>query len=241
MVSKPGALWKRKCKEDLMLTHKRIAQMVGLITAALLVFLAFPIQTSFAASSNQTVGAIGGWVNQIFEKVWAQVKETEKSKQKENRQQSPSKGNNQTNPKPNEKKDTNKKEEQSSVLLADQIIKTGEKYLGTPYQYGAPAGQTRTFDCSSFTQYVYKQYGISLPRSSRQQAQVGITVPRSQIQKGDLLFFKTSTSKGQIGHVAIYAGNNRVLHTWGPGGVRYDQLSTKWLDQGYITAKRVIK
>jgi cell wall-associated NlpC family hydrolase len=126
------------------------------------------------------------------------------------------------------------------AIVADQIIKTGEKFLGTPYKFGSPSGYTKTFDCSSFVQYVYGVNGIKLPRSSRQQAQVGQTIPRSQIQKGDLLFFTTSHSNGQIGHVAIYAGNNRVLHTWGPGGVRYDSLDTAWLKYGYVTAKRVI-
>lgn len=129
---------------------------------------------------------------------------------------------------------------QPNVKLADRILLTGEKYLGTPYQYGARSGQTNTFDCSSFVQHVYRQHGIALPRSSRQQSQVGTYVPRNQLQKGDLLFFKLRGSN-QIGHVAIYAGNNRVLHTWGPGGVRYDSLSAGWLDQGYVSAKRVIK
>jgi cell wall-associated NlpC family hydrolase len=126
------------------------------------------------------------------------------------------------------------------MMIADKIIQTGEKYLGTPYQYGAPAGQTRTFDCSSFVQFVYGQNGINLPRSSREQAHVGQTVPLSQIQKGDLLFFTAGRSDGQIGHVGIYAGNNKVLHTWGPGGVRYDSLNTPWLKQTLVLAKRVI-
>jgi cell wall-associated NlpC family hydrolase len=126
------------------------------------------------------------------------------------------------------------------MMIAEKIIQTGEKYLGTPYQYGSPAGQTNTFDCSSFVQFVYGQNGINLPRSSREQAHVGQTVPLSQIQKGDLLFFTAGRSDGQIGHVAIYAGNNKVLHTWGPGGVRYDNLNTPWLKQTVVLAKRVI-
>lgn len=128
-----------------------------------------------------------------------------------------------------------------SSTLADKIIQTGEKYLGTPYQYGAKSGQTKTFDCSSFTQYIFGVNGIKLPRASRQQATVGTYVPRGQIQKGDLLFFRTSSSGQSIGHVAVYAGDNKVLHTWGPGGVRYDRLSTNWLDKGYVTAQRVIQ
>lgn len=123
--------------------------------------------------------------------------------------------------------------------VADKIIKTGEKYLGTPYKYGAPYGQTNTFDCSSFTKTVFAENGITLPRSSRQQAQVGTPVSKNNLQKGDLIFTSTSYSSN-ISHVAIYAGNGKVLHTYGPGGVRYDTFKGSWLDRAFITARRVI-
>ncbi|MDN4592972.1 C40 family peptidase [Polycladomyces subterraneus] len=129
----------------------------------------------------------------------------------------------------------------STASLADRIIQTGEKYLGTPYKYGAPSGQTRYFDCSLFVQTVFKENGINLPRSSREQALVGTYVPRDQLQKGDLVFFTAGRSDGKIGHVGIYAGNNKILHTYGPGGVRYDSMSTPWLDKTYVTARRVIR
>lgn len=126
--------------------------------------------------------------------------------------------------------------------VADRIIATGERYLGIPYRLGAPAGSTNVFDCSSFTQYVFKQNGITIPRSSRQQVNVGTFVPKGQWQVGDLLFFSTRASgPGKVGHVGIYAGNGKILHTFGnPRGVTYDNLNTAWLKQGYITARRVI-
>ncbi|MDQ0416720.1 cell wall-associated NlpC family hydrolase [Croceifilum oryzae] len=141
------------------------------------------------------------------------------------------------------KKGTSVTSGQSTVTVADKIIATGEKYLGTPYKYGAPSGQTKVFDCSTFTQYVFGQYGIKLPRTSASQyASVGTPVSKSNLQVGDLLFFSSSKSgKGKVGHVGIYAGNNRILHTYGQGGVRYDSLSTKWLAASYIGAKRVLK
>lgn len=130
---------------------------------------------------------------------------------------------------------------QSTVTLADKIIKTGEKYLGTPYQFGAPSGQTRVFDSSSFVQYVFGKNGIKLPRTSSQQSTVGTYVKKTNLQVGDLLFFRTSKSNGKVGHVGIYAGNNKILHTYGPGGVRYDDLNTKSFAKYYLGAKRVIK
>lgn len=115
------------------------------------------------------------------------------------------------------------------------------KIPGDSYKYGAPSGQTRYFDCSLFVQTVFKENGIKLPRSSREQARMGTYVPRGQLQKGDLVFFTAGRSDGQIGHVGIYAGNNKILHTYGPGGVRYDSMSTPWLDKTYVTARRVIR
>jgi cell wall-associated NlpC family hydrolase len=126
--------------------------------------------------------------------------------------------------------------------LTDRIITTGEKYLGVRYEFGAPAGRTDVFDCSSFTQQVFKENGIKLPRSSRQQAKVGTYVPKDQLKKGDLIFFWTrATGRGNIGHVGIYAGDGKVLHTYAkPYGVTYTDLDAKWMKETYITARRVL-
>lgn len=135
----------------------------------------------------------------------------------------------------------NTQQQAKSSALADRIIQTGEKYLGTPYKFGASSNQTNYFDCSSFVQRVFRENGINLPRNSRQQSKVGTYVPRNQLRKGDLVFFTTSRYPDRISHVGIYAGNNKLLHTWGPGGVRYDDMSkTRWLRERYVTARRVI-
>ena len=145
-------------------------------------------------------------------------------------------------PKPEPQPQPQQPEPQEPVQysVADKVIASGEKYLGTPYKYGAPYGQTNTFDCSSFTKTVFAENGITLPRSSRQQATVGTPVSKSQLKKGDLIFTSTSYSSN-ISHVAIYAGNGKVLHTYGPGGVRYDNFKGSWLEKRFITARRVIK
>jgi len=125
--------------------------------------------------------------------------------------------------------------------LADKIIATAEKYLGTPYLYGASSSTTKYFDCSSFTQQVFEENGISLPRSSREQVTVGNYVAKSNLQKGDLVFFSTPSSNGAVGHVAIYAGNGKIIHTYGSPGVTYSDLNSTWWRSHYITARRVIK
>ncbi|SMO77762.1 C40 family peptidase [Melghirimyces algeriensis] len=129
-------------------------------------------------------------------------------------------------------------QEEANDSFGDQVIATGEKYLGVPYKFGAEYPSSGKFDCSSFTQYVFAKHGVKLPRTSRQQSKVGVEVPRSQMQKGDLVFFKLKGRSG-IRHVGIYAGNGKLLHTWGPGGVRYDEMSDRWLDWGFVKATRV--
>lgn len=123
----------------------------------------------------------------------------------------------------------------AAATTAQSIISTGERYLGTPYRFGAHTGNTGTFDCSSFVKYVYEQNGISLPRSSRQQSQVGTYVPRDQLMPGDLVFFYSP-----IHHVAIYIGNGKILHTYGAPGVTISDMSHGWWSSHYTTARRVL-
>jgi cell wall-associated NlpC family hydrolase len=130
-------------------------------------------------------------------------------------------------------------------MLADQIISTGLKFIGTPYVFNAPSYRTDIFDCSSFTQYVFSVNGIPLPRNSRQQFLTGTPVPFQRIQKGDLLFFTTKKRKkrkgvSKIGHVGIYLGNNQMLHTYRQGKkVTISELNSLW-EKNFIGAKRVL-
>jgi lipoprotein Spr len=121
------------------------------------------------------------------------------------------------------------------AATADNVITTGQHFMGVPYKFGAKSGRTDRFDCSSFTQYVFKQNGIKIPRSSRQQSKVGKYVPRSKLQPGDLVFFYSP-----IHHVAIYMGNGKLLHTFGKPGVTVTSLNSGWWNSHYNTARRVI-
>lgn len=249
-----------------MLNTKKLKKVTVTLAASLIVTFSIPAGISHAATITPESQAVSssGLLQSIFERVGLQLdgkaSDVEKIKAKPisnssedsvNRTPVSNPSENSTNltpvsnptttPTTSPTADESNKEQTTNLALADQIIKTGEKYLGTPYKFGAPSGQTNVFDCSSFVQYVYGKHGIDLPRTSRQQSKVGTTVPRSQLQKGDLMFFKTSSSGGEVGHVGIYAGDNKILHTWGPGGVRYDSLSTPWLKEGFLVAKRVIK
>jgi cell wall-associated NlpC family hydrolase len=105
---------------------------------------------------------------------------------------------------------------------ARRVVPRGENYLGVRYVYG---GSTpKGFDCSGFVQYVYSLEGVKLPRTSRQMAGSGIAIDRKAMAVGDLMLF---AQDGPISHVALYAGNGRIIHSSSSGnGVRYDDLNT---------------
>jgi cell wall-associated NlpC family hydrolase len=128
----------------------------------------------------------------------------------------------------------------SATSKGSSVISIGKRYLGTPYKFGATSGQTRNFDCSSFTQYVFKKVGVNLPRTSQQQARVGSYVSRSNLRAGDLVFFSIPGKPGVIHHVAIYMGNNKLLQTYGAGGVRITDIHSGTWSSRYMTARRVL-
>ncbi|SFS30960.1 C40 family peptidase [Marininema halotolerans] len=166
-------------------------------------------------------------------------KQSSKKKKPSKKKQEPSDKEKPSTEKKPSKKKTKPTTPVTSDAFGDRIIATGDKYLGTPYKWGAKVGNTSSFDCSSFTKYVFGQNGVKLPRGARDQGKVGTKVSRSQLKKGDLVFFKLKKTNGKIGHVGIYAGDGKVLHTWGRGGVRYDKMSAAWLDWGFLYGTRV--
>lgn len=131
----------------------------------------------------------------------------------------------------------------SAAVVAQRTLAAGEDYLGTRYLWGGSAPD-RGFDCSGFVQYVFRRNGIELPRVSRDQAHAGAPVPTriEALQPGDLLFFASNGSR--IDHVAIYAGDGRILHASNSAGaVRYDDLSSRrgsWYVRHMVSARRVI-
>ncbi|QJD82983.1 C40 family peptidase [Cohnella herbarum] len=128
----------------------------------------------------------------------------------------------------------------ATTSTADSVIATGKKFLGVPYEFGASSNKTTAFDCSSFTQYVFKQNGVSIPRSSKEQSKVGTFVSRDQLQPGDLVFSDTNRD-GVINHVSIYIGNDQLLHTYRVGiGVTISTFTGSSWDKTYVTARRVL-
>jgi len=126
-----------------------------------------------------------------------------------------------------------------SASTANKLVNFADNYLGTPYRFGASTSTTRYFDCSSFTKHVFKQFGYNLPRTAKAQAKVGRYVSKSNLKKGDLVFFKVPSRGRGIGHVGIYVGNGKMIHTYGAGGVKFSSINTSYWKSNYVTARRL--
>ena len=126
----------------------------------------------------------------------------------------------------------------SSSALGEQIVALAKQYLGTPYVLGGNGPSS--FDCSGFTKYIYAQFGYTLNRTATDQLQNGVSVSRSELQPGDLVFFKYNTSK-PVSHVGIYIGNGEFIHaSTNRYVVQIDQMNTGHYANVYVYARRIL-
>lgn len=96
------------------------------------------------------------------------------------------------------------------AALRSKVVNYGLKFVGGRYVWGGTNPNTGA-DCSGFVQYVMRNAaGISLPRTSREQAKVGRAVSSSEMLPGDLIFY--TNSGGTVNHVAMYIGNGQIVH-----------------------------
>lgn len=126
--------------------------------------------------------------------------------------------------------ESQKKVSRSSV---SELVDHALSLRGIPYVFG---GSSRSgFDCSGLTQYVYRNSGISLPRTASDQFRVGSPVDRSQLQSGDLVFFTTYAPGAS--HVGIYIGGGRFVSA-SNDGVSISSLTSGYFASRYIGARR---
>ncbi len=105
------------------------------------------------------------------------------------------------------------------------VVRTAQSMIGKPYRYGGNS-PSRGFDCSGLVQYSHRVAGISVPRTSTQQHHRARAVALSNLQPGDLLFFRI---QGKTGHVGIYLGEGRFVHA--PSSGKSVEITT--LDNSY--------
>jgi len=118
----------------------------------------------------------------------------------------------------------------------ERVLSKAKEFLGTPYGFGNKDSEQT--DCSGFTQQVYKQFGVTLPHSAAEQARLGTNVDASDLQVGDLLFYQTY--KNEPSHVAIYAGDGKIIHaSYQSKRVQYDTIDKGYYRQRFMYAKRI--
>ena len=118
---------------------------------------------------------------------------------------------------------------------ASSVVAKAKQYIGSRYVYGGstPSG----FDCSGFTSYVYRQFGVILNRTAAGQFSNGVAVSKSQLQPGDLVMF----GKSGINHVGIYIGGGQMVHAANPSrGVTIDTINSGYYANNYVGARRVM-
>lgn len=115
------------------------------------------------------------------------------------------------------------------------VVATAKNYIGSKYVYGATG--PNSFDCSGFTQYVFKLHGVSLNRTAAAQYSNGVAVDRANLQPGDLVMF----GKSGINHVGIYIGGGQIVHAANPSrGVTIDTITSGYYNNNYVGARRVM-
>lgn len=131
--------------------------------------------------------------------------------------------------------ETANNEETSSSTKGEELVAYAKQYLNCPYVYGAAGPDS--FDCSGFTMYVYKHFGISLPHGATSQSRYGTELNisknelKSKLKLGDLVFFLDYPTYDGIGHVGIYIGDGNFIHA--SSGTGYCVKISTLLDGGY--------
>jgi len=124
-----------------------------------------------------------------------------------------------------------------------KIVEYAKTLLGVKYQYGGSSPESG-FDCSGFVYYVYKQFGITLERSSKDQSQNGTKVDKANLIPGDLVFFDTNGGLNAVNHVGIYIGDGNFIHASSGSSKRkvvISNLNDGFYKSAYMTARRYIR
>ncbi|MDW8294685.1 MAG: C40 family peptidase [Aquificaceae bacterium] len=119
---------------------------------------------------------------------------------------------------------------------SENLILTALTYMERPYQFGA--NELYRMDCSAFVQRVFEVNGIKLPRSTAEQAQVGVPVYLHELRPGDLLFY--STYRKGPSHVGIYIGKGKMVHASESTGITVSRIEDPYWQKRFLFARRVM-
>jgi cell wall-associated NlpC family hydrolase len=188
----------------------------------------------------KTLNGETGWVYSDFLKVSGQLASrgindvVEKAKPTEEKKPEANQDENKEDKDNNDSKDDN--------ASGSKIVTYAKKYIGTRYIYGGES--PKGFDCSGFTQYVYKNMGTTLNRTAADQATQGTKVKKADLEPGDLIFFDTNGGHNRVNHVGIYVGGGRFIHASSgrtTKRVTISDLTDGFYANAYMTARRILK
>lgn len=119
--------------------------------------------------------------------------------------------------------------------IKTRLLQHFQAWRGTPYRYG---GISKTgVDCSGFIYITYREvFGRELPRSTELLVDVGMTIPKSQLQVGDLVFFKTRLKQR---HIGLYMGQGKFIHASTSKGVIISSLDSAYWKNHYWMSRRL--
>lgn len=122
---------------------------------------------------------------------------------------------------------------QYEQIIHKNLLTSYNDWKGTRYRLGGES--KKGIDCSAFTQTVFlDSLGINLPRSTTGQKKIGIKISKSELKKGDLVFFRKNR------HVGIYIGNGQFMHASSSQGVTISSLDETYWMRTYTQSRRVL-
>ena len=130
----------------------------------------------------------------------------------------------------------------NNLTVVNGVEASAKKLLGIKYVWGATGPYT--YDCSGFTQKIYRDAGINIPRVSRDQARVGQFVSYDNLRRGDMVFFDTKKKRtGIVSHVGIYLGDGNFIHASSAAKkiVIYNFNEKTFYKKRFLWARRVIR
>lgn len=128
-----------------------------------------------------------------------------------------------------------------SLDVEKDIVEKARQYVGCEYQTGGT--KPSRFDCSGFVGYIVRPYAPALPRLSKDMSEFGTPIDRKDLLPGDLVFFATTENVGIVSHVALYIGDDTIIHAISDGpnrGVTITPLSARYWATRYHNAIRVL-
>ncbi len=123
--------------------------------------------------------------------------------------------------------------QRKKAALGHDAVTMAQQFLGLRYLYGGSSPRTG-FDCSGLVMYVYGKLGIQLPHNAAAQYRLGLSVPRTALRPGDLVFFNG------LGHNGIYVGEGKFIHSPQTGeSIRIESLAASNWNRNYVGARRI--